>query len=298
MKESIDSCCRRERKNMLISHQPILQPERMSAAFQRFVARQPVNSETDGRAETGWQSAPQVAVANGYMPGVTAEQFVGTLTDQCNLHVLPRALRDEIHGNYGRRCNWFFQACHDLWKRSFEFGPVEFYGHVTSTQGGGRLLRIDEFVVREACSITYRVGGPGAALFAHQCQEKPGVETTAEEYPYRHVAKQMSSNSLAIQLQKLMRGLFILLGPRKRKRHVIVPPFFPVLSIFHNQHGARGQLPDSVKDRQRRRRISKAQEKVKRNRINGWLGPIRCGNRSDFRSECQLTILDLIVDEF
>src|SRR4029450_2084959 len=167
MKESIDSCCRRERKNMLISHQPILQPERMSAAFQRFVARQPVNSETDGRTETGWQSAPQVAVANAYMPGVTAEQFVRPLTDQCNFHILSRALRDEIHGNYGRSCNWFFQACHDLWKRSFEFGPVEFYRLVVSTQKRGCFLRISQLVVCEACSITYRVGRPGTTLFIH-----------------------------------------------------------------------------------------------------------------------------------
>ena len=64
---------RRQRKNILIALQPILSSERMNAALQRFIARQPIDGEPDHRAETCWQPAPPISIVNTQVPLVTAE---------------------------------------------------------------------------------------------------------------------------------------------------------------------------------------------------------------------------------
>src|SRR5712692_5417569 len=151
----------------------------MSAALQCFVAMQPIDGEAKRGAETGGQAAPPASVTNSQMPFVTAEEFVRPLTDQRDFDILARASRDEIHRNNGRSCNGLLQTFHDLWKRSFEFGPVKLYRDMTSTQKSGRLLCIGQLVVFEGLSITYRVSWPGTALFIHQRQEQARVKSAA-----------------------------------------------------------------------------------------------------------------------
>src|SRR5258708_26585429 len=143
----------------------------MSPTLQCFVATQPIDGKAERRTETGWQPAPPVSVTNSQMPFVAAEQFVRSLTDQGNLHVLARALRDEVHRDNRRSRDWLFQTFHDLWKRSFEFGPVKLYRHMASAQKNGRLLCIRQLVVFEALSVAHRIGRPRAAFFVHQRQE-------------------------------------------------------------------------------------------------------------------------------
>src|SRR6266704_1896109 len=106
------------------------------------------------------------------MPFVAAEQFVGPLTDQRHLNIVSRALRDEIHRDDGRRRNWLFQTFHDLWKRSFEFGPVKPDRDVASAQKRGCLLRVSQLIIFKRFAVAYGVGWPGAALFVHQRQEQ------------------------------------------------------------------------------------------------------------------------------
>src|SRR5438093_13297873 len=144
----------------------------MSAALQRLVAMQPIDGESNRGTKTGWQPAPPVSVTNSQMPFVAAEQFVRSLADQGNLHVLARALRDEIHRDDGGSRDWLFQTFHDLWKRSFEFGPVKLDRHMAGAQKGGRLLCIRQLVVFERFAVAYGVGWPGTALFVHQRQEQ------------------------------------------------------------------------------------------------------------------------------
>ena len=128
------------------------------------------------------------------MPFVAAEQFVRPLSDQGHFNVLSRALRDEIHRDNGGSRNWFLETFHDLWKRSFKFGPIEPYWDVASAQKSGRLFCIGQLVVFERLSVTYRVCGPGTALFIHQRQEQSRVESAAQKDSDWHVAKKMPSN--------------------------------------------------------------------------------------------------------
>src|SRR6267378_1636170 len=106
----------------------------MGAALQCFVTMQPIDGKADRGAETGWQSAPPFSIMNTQMPLVAAKQFVRSLANEGNFNILSRALRDEIHRDDGRCCNWFFKAFHDLWKRSFEFGLIKLHRYVPGAE--------------------------------------------------------------------------------------------------------------------------------------------------------------------
>src|SRR5438552_5548279 len=106
------------------------------------------------------------------MPFVASEQFVRSLTDQGYFDIPSRALRDEIHRDDGGSRDWLFQTFHDLWKRSFEFGPVKLDRHMARAQKSGCLLCIGQLVILEGFSVPYGVGRPRAALFVHQRQEQ------------------------------------------------------------------------------------------------------------------------------
>src|SRR6266853_4562449 len=181
----------------------------MSAALQCFVAMEPIDGKAERGAKTGWQPAPPVSVTNAQVPFVAAEQFVRSLADQSHLDVLSRALRDEIHRDDGGSRDWLFQTFHDLWKRSFEFGPVKLYRHMASAQKNGCLLCIRQLVIFESLAVTHSVCGPRAALFIHQRQEKARIKPPAEENPDRYVAEEVTFDCTPIQSQEFMCGLFI-----------------------------------------------------------------------------------------
>ena len=67
---------------------------------------------------------------NTQVPLVTTKQLVRALTDQSNFYILPRALRDEVHGNDRRGRNRFFQTFHNFRERAFKRSLVEFYAYM------------------------------------------------------------------------------------------------------------------------------------------------------------------------
>src|SRR5947208_1222226 len=79
---------------------------------------------------------------------------------------------------------------------------------------------------------------------------------------------------------------------------VVVPSLFPVLSVLHNQHRTRCQLPNACKDGQRRRCITKTEEEIERNWIYPWLRVVCSKYGANFRSEAQLPTCSAIVDQF
>src|SRR6266516_553018 len=115
-KKSVDGFRGRQRENILIARQPIVSTERTDAPLQRFVARESVYGKSHDRLEPSWQPTPPVSVANTQVALVTPEQFIRSLTNEGNFHILSCALGDKIHRDDGRSRDWFFQTFHDLWK--------------------------------------------------------------------------------------------------------------------------------------------------------------------------------------
>ena len=80
---------------------------------------------------------------NAQVPLITAEQFIWALADERNFDILAGPLRNKIHRNNGRSCDWFLQAFYDTCERLFEFASVELHRDVTSSQGSRRLRCIE-----------------------------------------------------------------------------------------------------------------------------------------------------------
>src|SRR5437762_460902 len=89
-KKSIYGFRRRQRENMLIALQPVLDTKRTCAPLQHFVARQPVDGGANHRSDTAGQAAPPLAIMNTQVPLVAAKQFVRPLADEGNFHILAR----------------------------------------------------------------------------------------------------------------------------------------------------------------------------------------------------------------
>ena len=131
---------------------------------------------------------------NSQMPFVATEQFIRPLTNQGNLDILSRALRDEVHRNNRRSCDRFFETFHDLWKRAFEFGLIKLHRYVLGAKKGGSLGRISQLIISECLAIADRVCGPGTALLIHQSQEQARVEAAAQKYSDWHIAQKVAAN--------------------------------------------------------------------------------------------------------
>ena len=153
---------------MLVSLEAIGEAEGEDTALQHLVARE----LADGGAEHGTnrrgQPAPVVAVADAEMAFVPAEQLVGSLADERHLHVLARALADEVHGDDRGRGDRLFQTLDDVGQGALELGAVELDRNVAGAENQRRLGGVRELVVFEAVPISHGVGRPRAALFVHQ----------------------------------------------------------------------------------------------------------------------------------
>src|SRR2546428_253148 len=51
-----------------------------------------IDSEAHRGTDNAWQPAPPIPIMNTQMPFVAAEQFIRSLTDQRDFHILPRPL--------------------------------------------------------------------------------------------------------------------------------------------------------------------------------------------------------------
>ncbi len=71
-----------------------------------------------------------------------------------------------------------------------------------------------------------------------------------------------------IKLQQLFSRLAVLLAIGEGNGRVVVPSCFPGFSSLDNQHGARRELSDALKDGKRRGRVAEAEKKLERNWIN------------------------------
>src|SRR4029077_19528553 len=81
--------------------------------------------------------------------------------------------------------------------------------------------------------------------------------------------------------------------PRK-----VVPSFRSAPAVFTNQHRARCKLSNTLENGKRRWGVSKPEKQVKRNRVHGWLSAVCSEDRTNFRTEGQLTVFDSIIDQF
>src|SRR6266702_5961205 len=108
----------------------------------------------------------------------------------------------------------------------------------------------------------------------------------------------MPPDSPSIQLQQFVPGFLLAFVAQKRNPFVLIPPLFPARSILHNQHRSRRELSDSLKNRKRRRRITKSEEEIERGWIHGRSGIFCRKNRPNFRPKGELAIVDLVIDQF
>src|SRR2546430_11182970 len=92
-KESVYGIRWRQRKNILMALHSIQRSQGRDPAFQCFVTRQSINSEANRGTDNAWQPAPPIPITNTQMPFVAAEQFIRSLTDQGDFHVLPPAVK-------------------------------------------------------------------------------------------------------------------------------------------------------------------------------------------------------------
>ena len=115
---------------------------------------------------------------NSQMPFIATEQLVRPLTNQSHFDILSRALRNEVHGNDGRSCDWLFQALYDFGQGALEFSLVELYCDVPRSQNRSCFRCICELVVLKRFSITYGVGWPGPALLIHKGEEQTGIKSS------------------------------------------------------------------------------------------------------------------------
>ena len=90
------------------------------AALERLVARQASDAGAEAAPQPTRQPPPVVAVPHAEVTVVAAEQFVRPLADQGDLHVLPRALADEVHRHDRRRGDRLLQDRHDPRQRALE----------------------------------------------------------------------------------------------------------------------------------------------------------------------------------
>ena len=72
--------------------------------------------------------------------------------------------------------------------------------------------------------------------------------------------------------------------------------FFTAFPSLNYQHRPRRQFADTIKNRQRRRRIPKAKKKIECRRVNGRLGAFGYENRANLRSERQLAVCNSVID--
>ncbi len=95
------------------------------------------------------QTAPAFAVMHAEMPFVAAEQFVRALADQRDLHVLPRALADEIHRHDGRGGDRFFQKANNIRQRFFKLLLVQYHLMMPRAQQRRGFGGVHQFVIRK-----------------------------------------------------------------------------------------------------------------------------------------------------
>src|SRR5882724_7899287 len=95
----------------------------------------------------------------------------------------------------------------------------------------------------------------------------------------------MTFDRTSVQLEQFANGFFLFLGSRKRSRDKLVPAFFAALALLHDQHGTGCQLPNAMKYRQRRRRISKTEKQIQGYRIDIGTRFLRSQNRANFGTE-------------
>src|SRR5262249_17264607 len=150
----------RQRKNVLITLQAIFSTQRPDAALQHFISRQAVDGEANQRPQTTWQSPPPIPVMNTQVWFVTAKELVWALTDEGNFDILACALRDKIHRNNRRSCDWFFQAFYDPRQRLLEVALVEPHGYVLGPKKRGCLRCVNQLIIAVCLSVSYGVGGP------------------------------------------------------------------------------------------------------------------------------------------
>src|SRR5439155_2560677 len=90
---------------------------------------------------------------------------------------------------------------------------------------------------------------------------------------------------------------FIFFRARKRSWRVVVPTLLPTLASFYYQCRAWREFSDAFKNGERRRCISEAKKEIERDWINFGFRIFRSKNGPNFRSERQLAVCDLVINQ-
>jgi hypothetical protein len=153
----------KEGEDGLVAFEGVGEAEGGDAAFEGGGSGEDLDGGGDEGADGCGEAAPESAVGDAEMPGVTGEEFIGALADEGDGDVLAGALADEEHGDDGGGGDGFFDGANDLGERIFEGlageedGGVR--GGVVASGGGG----IVEFVVVERGAVASGVGGARGA---------------------------------------------------------------------------------------------------------------------------------------